>query len=63
MGKQGELTGKSLELHTPSYHRNVDNGQTNYLGMVKEMKIGQSAAKFLNIVVITRYESSSTTRV
>jgi len=30
--------------------------------MLKKLRIGQSAGKLLNIVVITRYEETSTTR-
>ena len=38
-----------LKTHTPSYDSNVRSGQTNYLGMVKEVRLGQSAA---NVLVI-----------
>ena len=44
----GELTGTALELYTPSYRRNTDNGVANYYCMVKEVKICKSAAKILN---------------
>jgi hypothetical protein len=39
-------------MQTLSYHRNIDNGSTNYRGTVKELHIyGQSAAKLLSSVV------------
>jgi hypothetical protein len=39
-------------MQTLSYHRNIDNGSTNYRGIVKELHIyGQSAAKLLSSVV------------
>ena len=38
--KSSNWRGVPLELDTPSYHGNIDNGQSNYLGMVKEIKIG-----------------------
>jgi hypothetical protein len=41
------LSGTTLELYTPSIYSNIICGQNNYLGMVKEVKIGISAAKFL----------------
>lgn len=39
------MTGNSLELYAPNKHRNIVCGQINYLGTVKDIKIGQSAAK------------------
>lgn len=43
--KQFKLTGNSLELHTLTYRSDTDKGVANYNDIVKEMKIGKSAAK------------------
>ena len=42
-----KLTGISLETYTPSYYGDVNSGYANHIGMVKEISIGQSAAKIL----------------
>lgn len=38
--KVGELTGKSLELIILTYYSNISKGKINYLGIVKNNKIG-----------------------
>ena len=55
--KSSLIDGETLlKTHTPSYDSNVRSGQTNYLGMVKEVRLGQSAAELQG-----NLEMSSTT--
>jgi hypothetical protein len=39
------LTGNSLELNLLTMYSDIAWGENNYLGIVKKIKIGQSAAK------------------
>ena len=45
-----KLTGTALELCAPNMSSDTLCGQNNYLGMVKETKIGKSAAKFFGFI-------------
>ena len=42
-----KLTGISLELNLLTIYSDIIWGKSNYLGIVKKIKIGQSAAKYL----------------
>lgn len=42
-----ELTGIPLEPYPLTYHGDIDKGVANYNGIVKEIRIGQSASKYL----------------
>nr|DAR89949.1 MAG TPA: hypothetical protein [Caudoviricetes sp.] len=39
------MTGNSLEFNLLTIHSDIVWGENNYLGIVKKIKIGQSAAK------------------
>lgn len=45
-----ELTGKPLELYLLTYGGDIHKGKNNYLDIVKKIKIGLSASKFLLII-------------
>ena len=42
------MTGKPLELYLLTYNGDIYKGKNNYLGIVKKIKIGQSASKHLD---------------
>ena len=48
MYKPTKLTGIPLEYVILNYNGNIYNGEINYLGIVKNNIIGQSAAKYPN---------------
>ena len=45
--ESGELTGNSLESYTLNYSSDAYSGVANHYGIVKEIRIGQSATKSL----------------
>lgn len=48
------MTGTPLEPSRPSYDSDVHSGVINYHGMVKQRRIGKSAAKYLFEIKVQR---------